>query len=57
MILYEVTLQTNGKTSKQLIKLNKELYEAATKWNGLRLLGKSVDEEKTRKAVKQSKKH
>lgn len=52
MILYEVTLQTNGKNSKQLIKLNNELYEAATEWSGLRLLGKTVDEEKTKHAVK-----
>lgn len=55
--MYEVTLQIYGKTSKQLIKLDKELYEAATKWNGSRVLDKIVDERKTRKAVKESKKY
>lgn len=55
--MYEVTLQTYGKTSKQLIELDNELYEAATKWNGSRVLDKIVDERKTRKAVKKSKKY
>lgn len=55
--MYEVTLQTYGKTSKQLIELNKELYEAATIWNGSRVLDKIVDESKTSKAVKKGKKY
>lgn len=55
--MYEVTLQIYGKTSKQLIELDNELYEAATKWNGSRVLDKIVDERKTRKAVKESKKY